>query len=186
MPYPCIQKQGDFKERQGEEINNLRIIAKKELREEAHTREQCLTLFREWIERNQDIENCITGIIASKIRNKKNVFLYWFWYIFNRVDDVFLLRFLRSKKFSLPMAQQMLLKYLNFRKVFKRVCHDMDYRDNMVADLIDKGWLIIVKILQDILIKLCKNFRFLFVSPFRDSSGRRVVVCIPRKQFYLL
>lgn len=61
MPYPCIQKQSDIKEKQGEEINNLRIIAKKELREEATSREQCLTLLREWINQNQDVENCITG-----------------------------------------------------------------------------------------------------------------------------
>ncbi|GJQ77894.1 hypothetical protein Trydic_g16146 [Trypoxylus dichotomus] len=135
MPYPCIKKQGDIKEKQGEEINNLRIIAKKELREDANIRDQCLKLFREWIDHNQDIENCI-------------------------VDDNFLLRFLRAKKFSLPMAQQMLLKYLNFRKVFKRACYDMDYRDNMAFDLIDSG--------------------FIFASPFRDSTGRRVVVCIPR------
>ncbi|KRT81087.1 CRAL-TRIO domain containing protein [Oryctes borbonicus] len=135
MPFPCIQKQGDTKEKQGEEINNLRIIAKKELREEASIREQCLKLLRRWIEHNEDIKNCI-------------------------VDDNFLLRFLRAKKFSLPMAQQMLLKYLNFRKVFKRACYDMDYRNNMVSDLLDSG--------------------FLFASPFRDSSGRRVVVCIPR------
>lgn len=41
--------------------NDLAEVAGKELRESHQTRQQCLNQFREWIEQNTDIENCITG-----------------------------------------------------------------------------------------------------------------------------
>ncbi|KAG5870427.1 hypothetical protein JTB14_033238 [Gonioctena quinquepunctata] len=54
------------------------------------------------------------------------------------------------------MAQQTLLKYLNFRKKFKHIMIDMDYTDPKINQLIDAG--------------------YIFVSPFRDSCGRRVII----------
>lgn len=36
-------------------------VAASELRENGHTREECLRQLREWIRQNPDIENCITG-----------------------------------------------------------------------------------------------------------------------------
>ncbi|XP_018569220.1 alpha-tocopherol transfer protein-like [Anoplophora glabripennis] len=110
---------------------NLAAIARRELREEENVRTQCLAHLREWIKQNPDIENCIT-------------------------DDVFLLRFLRVKKFSIPMAQQVLLKYLNYRKKFKHIMYDLDYMDSKVHQLITNG--------------------YIFVSPFRDTNGRRVII----------
>lgn len=56
------------------------------------------------------------------------------------LDDNFLLRFLRVKKFSIPMAQQTLLKYLNYRKRFPQIFLDMDYSDSSVNQLISSGW----------------------------------------------
>ncbi|CAH1171343.1 unnamed protein product [Phaedon cochleariae] len=106
-------------------------IADQELRENETARRECLAHLRDWIGRNPDLQNCIT-------------------------DDNFLLRFLRVKKFSLAMAEQTLLKYLNFRKKFKHIMFDLDYTDTKISELIDSG--------------------YIFVSPFRDCNGRRVVI----------
>lgn len=37
------------------------LVAKKELREDEQTRQQCLAQFKEWIRTNPDIQNCLTG-----------------------------------------------------------------------------------------------------------------------------
>ncbi|KAJ8925055.1 hypothetical protein NQ315_001226 [Exocentrus adspersus] len=110
---------------------NLATVASKELRENDTVRKQCLALLREWIKQNPDIENCIT-------------------------DDVFLLKFLRVKKFSITMAQQTLLKYLNYRKKFRNIMYNLDHTHPNVNELITSG--------------------YVFVSPFRDSNGRRVII----------
>nr|CAI5846142.1 unnamed protein product [Callosobruchus analis] len=109
----------------------LARIAQEELRETESSRTQCLQSFREWVEQNGDIENCLT-------------------------DDNFLLRFLRVKKFSIPMAQQLLLKYLNYRKRFSEIMYNLDYTDPKINELISRG--------------------YVFVSPFRDSKCRRVII----------
>lgn len=54
-------------------------------------------------------------------------------------DDLFLLRFLRAKKFSLIMAQQTLLKYLNLRRNFPKIFFNMDYRDPKINEIITNG-----------------------------------------------
>ncbi|KAL3275957.1 hypothetical protein HHI36_020691 [Cryptolaemus montrouzieri] len=106
-------------------------LAKTEIEENDKIKEQCLQQLKEWISQNGDIENCLT-------------------------DDNFLLRFLRTRKYSLFMAEQMILKYLNFRKKFVRYMGMMDYLEPNVNDLMSNG--------------------YLFASPFRDSEGRRVVI----------
>lgn len=106
-------------------------IAKKELRENESAREQSLEQFRDWIKKNHDITNV-------------------------RSDDSFLLRFLRAKKFSLPMAEQMLLKYLNLRHTFPAMIKKLDFLEPKVASLINNG--------------------YIFASPIRDSKGRRVII----------
>ncbi|XP_074028766.1 cellular retinaldehyde binding protein isoform X2 [Leptinotarsa decemlineata] len=119
------------KEQKTRIMKELYKIADKELRENETARRECLAHLREWIRQNPDIENCI-------------------------MDDNFLLSFLRVKKFSIPMAQQTLLKYLNFRKKFNHIMCDLDYTDPKINELIDSG--------------------YIFVSPFRDSYGRRVII----------
>jgi len=117
-----------------QDLNFCKIIseiAKDELREDESTKRQCLRQMRDWIKHNQDVENVLT-------------------------DDGFLLRFLRAKKFSVPMAQQTLLKYLNLRKRFKHIFQDLDCTDRNVDALITSG--------------------YIFASPFRDRNGRRVVI----------
>ncbi|XP_026676733.1 alpha-tocopherol transfer protein-like [Diaphorina citri] len=56
-------------------------LARVELREDLHTLNESLAQFREWIRKSRDVRNVQT-------------------------DSNFLLRFLRAKKFSLPIAQQ--------------------------------------------------------------------------------
>uniref|UniRef100_T1GSY0 CRAL-TRIO domain-containing protein n=1 Tax=Megaselia scalaris TaxID=36166 RepID=T1GSY0_MEGSC len=110
---------------------NLMKIAKKELREDKHTREQALQQLRNWINKNPDIENL-------------------------RSDDQFLLRFLRVKKFSVPMAEQVLLKYLNLRKTYPHMSMNLDFLEPRVNSFMSNG--------------------YIFASPIRDRHGRRVVI----------
>lgn len=112
-------------------LKQLQKIAKKELREDVYTRNEALKHMREWLKQNPDIENV-------------------------RLDDSFLLRFLRTKKFSVPMAQQTLLKYLNFRKVLTNFCTELDFLSPNINYLINRG--------------------FMFPSPVRDKLGRRVLI----------
>lgn len=110
--------------------DEVKKIAKDELREDESSRKQSLKQMRDWLAKNKDVENI-------------------------RTDDVFLLRFLRCKKFSVPMAQQQLLKYLNMKKAMPHLITNLDYLSPVVIDLIDNG--------------------YIFASPIRDSKGRRVI-----------
>lgn len=116
-------------------------VAKKELREDKTTREQALDQMRDWLKKNYDVENV-------------------------RTDDSFLLRFLRNKKFSLPMAQQQLLKYLNMRKVMGHLSFNLDFLSPGVRGLINNG--------------------YIMVSPIRDKLGRRTVLYFASKFRYSL
>ena len=115
-------------------------VAKKELREDKATREQALEQMRTWLIKNCDVENV-------------------------RTDDSFLLRFLRNKKFSVPMAQQQLLKYLNMRRVMGHLSCSLDFLSPGVRDLINNG--------------------YIMVSPIRDKLGRRTVLYFAGEFFKL-
>ncbi|XP_031356525.1 clavesin-2-like [Photinus pyralis] len=130
---PSQPEKGEVTERQR---NFVLKVAAKELKEDEQTREQCLARLREWIHQNRDIQGCI-------------------------LDDRFLLRFLRSKKFSLHMTQQMVLKYLNLRKCFSHICSGLDWKDERFLRLLNEG--------------------YTFPSPFRDKNGRRVVLTVLKK-----
>lgn len=110
--------------------------AKEELREDKSTREQALEQMRSWLQKNQDLENV-------------------------RADDSFLLRFLRNKKFSVPMAQQQLLKYLNMRRVMPHLSANLDFLSPGILKLIDNGYIV--------------------VSPIRDHLGRRSILYFASK-----
>lgn len=109
-------------------------IAKDELREDEVTREQALEILRSWIERNPRIENC-------------------------RMDASFLLRFLRFKKFSVPMAQEALERYLLLRQCYEYSFRNLDIQQPNMTELFDKG--------------------YLFAAPGRDKKGRRVIIARP-------
>lgn len=103
----------------------------KELRETQSTKAQALAMMREWICKNMDIRNI-------------------------RQDEPFLLRFLRHKKYSVPMAQQTLLKYLSLRKYYPEIFRNIDCEEQRLQEIINDGYIL--------------------VSPVRDNKGRRVII----------
>ncbi|XP_055683794.1 clavesin-2-like [Lutzomyia longipalpis] len=84
------------------------------LREDETLRTQALEQFREWIEKHPKIKRC-------------------------RMDANFLLRFLRTKKFSVPDAIQLLEKYLTTRKVLPQLFDKLSLDDPAIHHLISKG-----------------------------------------------
>ncbi|KAG8271747.1 hypothetical protein J6590_056223 [Homalodisca vitripennis] len=92
----------------------LQMTAQTELREDDITRRQALTQMRQWIDMHPDIHNC-------------------------RKDAPFLLRFLRTKKFYLPLAQEMLEKYLTVRELYPHWFQKLDVLDPAIQDILDSG-----------------------------------------------
>ncbi|KAL2735238.1 clavesin-1-like [Vespula squamosa] len=92
-------------------------MAKDELREDDKMREQTLEQFRQWILKHPSIKAC-------------------------RTDPIFLLRFLRTKKFSLPMAQKMLERYLTVRQLYPDWFQNLDIDDPEIEAIIDNGYII--------------------------------------------
>ncbi|XP_053688758.1 clavesin-2-like [Sabethes cyaneus] len=88
-----------------------RQLAKVELGENDASREQCLQQMRDWIARHQHIQKC-------------------------RTDPLFLLRFLRARKFNLPDACEMLERYLSMRQVFKIWYENLDPEDKYMKQLV--------------------------------------------------
>jgi len=59
---------------------------------------------------------------------------------FHFPDAPFLLRFLRTKKFSVPMAQDMLERYLVIRQLYPQWFSKLDVDDPVISDILDSGW----------------------------------------------
>ncbi|KAJ6637673.1 Alpha-tocopherol transfer protein-like [Pseudolycoriella hygida] len=115
--------------------NELKELAANELRETASSRDHALKAMREWIMSNPRISNV-------------------------RLDANFLLRFLRSKKFSVPITQESLERYLLLRQSYDgRIFRNMDYLLNPTQELITNG--------------------YIFALPQRDKLGRRIVLTRP-------
>lgn len=111
-------------------------VAKKELRETEEAKKVGVAQLIAWIKNNNDIEDV-------------------------RTDDNFLLRFLRVKKFNVPLAEQMLLKYLNLKKTLPHLTANLDFLSPTLNNLIADG--------------------YLFPSPCRDRNGRRVIIGLASK-----
>ncbi|XP_027839521.1 alpha-tocopherol transfer protein-like isoform X2 [Aphis gossypii] len=110
-------------------------IAKEELREDEETRNNALNQMRLWLKQNKKI-------------------------IHSRSDDNFLLRFLRAKKFSLPLAQEALERYLLLRQTFGRqLFNELDITCPRLEKLLELG--------------------YIFVVPKRDKNGRRIIITRP-------
>ncbi|XP_049814727.1 alpha-tocopherol transfer protein-like isoform X2 [Schistocerca nitens] len=109
-------------------------LARVELREDPATRQHALQQMRSWITSNPRIVNC-------------------------RLDANFLLRFLRTKKFSCPMAQESLERYLLLRQTFSHAFRNLDINNPRMDYLISAG--------------------YVFATPQRDKLGRRVVIYRP-------
>lgn len=107
-------------------------IAEEELRETEYTRNSSLDAIREWAEKNPRI---------NKIR----------------MDSNFLLRFLRAKKFSIPMAEEAIERYILLRKCYNgALFQNLDYKRPVLLELINKG--------------------LVFALPNRDALGRRILM----------
>lgn len=95
---------------------DLKKIAESELRETEEVRNHALKVMRDWIMDNPRIIKC-------------------------RMDSIFLLRFLRFRKFSIPMAQEALERYL----IFREGLYGYDWFSNLdlnkpnLIDLLEKG-----------------------------------------------
>ncbi|KAB0796959.1 hypothetical protein PPYR_11020 [Photinus pyralis] len=96
---------------------SLRKVALEELREDDSIRQQSLDQMREWINKNSAIKTC-------------------------RKDAPFLLRFLRTKKFSVPLACEMLERYLMIRQLYPQWFRNLDSDDNDLAQLVDSGYIV--------------------------------------------
>ncbi|KAG5681022.1 hypothetical protein PVAND_010488 [Polypedilum vanderplanki] len=110
--------------------SKFKDIAKEELREDESVRTQALAQFREWIAKHPQIKKC-------------------------RTDAPFLLRFLRTKKFSVPVACELLEKYLTVRQLFPQWFQKLDINDPAIEEIINSG--------------------YLFPLPERDEQGRRLI-----------
>lgn len=96
---------------------DVKKTALEELREDENIREQSLQQIREWISKHPNIKKC-------------------------RTDAPFLLRFLRTKKFSVPLACEMLERYLIIRQIYPQWFTKLDCEDEELADIINNGYLV--------------------------------------------
>lgn len=97
--------------------DELREMAKNELRETDEIREHAIKAIRDWAMKNPRISTL-------------------------RLDARFILRFLRAKKFSIPMAQETLERYLVLRKYFfegEFIYQNFDYTIPSLYALVDNG-----------------------------------------------
>lgn len=113
--------------------DELQKLAESELRETKEVRDHAIKAMRDWILDNPRIIKC-------------------------RMDSIFLLRFLRFRKFSIPIAQEALERWLLFREG----CYGHDWFSNLnydrphLSELLEKG----------VIIPLAN----------RDKDGRQVLV----------
>ncbi|XP_034839239.1 alpha-tocopherol transfer protein-like isoform X2 [Maniola hyperantus] len=109
-------------------------IAEAELRETESSRCQALDALRNWMEQNPK-------------------------FLAVRMDAAYLLRFLRTRKFSVPMAQEAIERYMLLRQSWGIAFNQLDYMLPVMTEIIDLG--------------------YIFVSPYKDKMGRRVVIYRP-------
>lgn len=92
-------------------------IAKEELRETESCRRHAIEAIREWAEKNPRIKSL-------------------------RLDSNFILKFLRCKKFSLPMAKEMIERYLVLRHYVyddMKIFQNLDVNLPVMQELLDLG-----------------------------------------------
>lgn len=111
-------------------------IAFEDLREDDNIRKQALAQLRECIVKHPSIRKC-------------------------RMDSVFLLRFLRTKKFNVQASLDNLEKYLIIRQTFPDWFQKLDVNEPEVDELISAGYLVPL--------------------PRRDENGRQILLRCARK-----
>ncbi|XP_315397.5 retinaldehyde-binding protein 1 [Anopheles gambiae] len=131
-----------------------RKLAKDELREDDEIREQSLTQMREWIAKHPYISKC-------------------------RTDASFLLRFLRFRKYSVPMACEALERYLAMRETFPQWFKNLDCNDPAMREMLQDG--VFTKLGQDAEGRTVILFRFASFNVDKFTSlqeGRFTVLLI--------
>lgn len=64
-------------------------------------------------------------------------------------DAVWLLRFLRTKKFNVPMAQEATERYLLLRQVYNPAFHNLDISEPIMDELLSLGYAkYLIKVVQ--------------------------------------
>ncbi|GFT01358.1 leucine--tRNA ligase [Trichonephila clavipes] len=106
-----------------------------DLNETEELRNRCLDELREWAISQPHFVNC-------------------------RIDNNFLLRFLRMRKYRVDLAQQVLDKYLTVKTKYPMPYQKLDIRKPSLRDLISKG--------------------YVFPLPERDKDGRVVLFCMAK------
>lgn len=136
------------------ELNEkFKLIAQVELREDDTRKHQALEQFREWIAKQGHIKNCRTGNCRwLKIIESSKYFIV----SYPVLDDNFLLRFLRAKKYSNANAFKMLETFLIRSQMFPQwFKHVSIFDDERINELYSSG--------------------FIFPLPERDLNGARVI-----------
>ncbi|KAJ8869339.1 hypothetical protein PR048_030914 [Dryococelus australis] len=108
-----------------------RAMALAELREDDAIRSSAVKQLRQWILTHPAILRC-------------------------RTDSVFLLRFLRTRKYSVPQAQEMLERYLAVRQLYPCWFQGLDVDEPALRQILHAGYLVPL--------------------PERDDLGRRVIL----------
>lgn len=97
--------------------DKYRKIAESELKETDEVRENAIKAMREWIATNPNIISC-------------------------RTDAVFLLRFLRVCKFSVPSACTKLEKFIRTHQTYDTLYNNVSIHDPQIRKLFEYQWLI--------------------------------------------
>lgn len=124
--------------------DELKCLAEKELRETSATRDFALKALREWIEANPRIASARLGekypfsfisfISRCLLWTKICILIF----ILSCTDSSFLLRFLRAKKFSVPITQEGIERYLLLRQAYEFFTN-LDMNLPVMNKLLDDG-----------------------------------------------
>lgn len=131
---PCLDKSPDkYDDCLAEMDQQLQQHAKEYLREDPELRQQMLDQLRDWIAKHPHIRQI-------------------------RTDAIFLLKFLRAKKFNFINAAKLLERNLATKVLHREWFGRLDIEDPVLAALVDSG--------------------YLFPLPERDSKGRTLVFSV--------
>ncbi|XP_035788639.1 retinaldehyde-binding protein 1-like isoform X2 [Anopheles albimanus] len=133
VPYPLEKRPESYDKYEFTLPELYRKLAKEELREDDEIREQSLEQMREWIAKHPYIRKC-------------------------RTDSSFLLRFLRFRKFSVPMACEALERYLAMRETFPQWFKNLDHKEPALRQMLEDG--VSVRLGTDETGRMVVHFRF--------------------------
>lgn len=121
--------------------DELKIMAETELRETSATRDFALQALRDWIEANPRIAASRMGKLKNILRPSRIKPFHPnnnFCLPFKNLDANFLLRFLRAKKFSVPITCEGIERYLLLRQSYE-FFNNLDMNLPTMKILLDAG-----------------------------------------------